>query len=347
MLEEWGETLINSLERKRYPIGGMFELNERCNLSCVHCFINHAVNDRAARDTELSTEQVKTILDQVAEAGCLFFTLTGGEPLVRPDFSEIYLYARRKGLLMTVFTNATMITPHIADVLASSPPQLVEITLYGATKETYESVTRVRGSYEHCMNGIRLLLDRGIKIGLKAVLLTLNRHELPQMQALADAWGANFRYDGTIWPRTNGDEGAYRYRLSIDEMIALDQENPGRLTEWKKRKDMFDGSKVRNEYVFSCGAGLRTFHITSTGDLCACIMVRKPSYNLLEMDFKKAWERIGEIREWTRQKHTICETCTVGALCAQCPGWSLIVHGDYETPVDYICRLGKARAGQI
>jgi radical SAM protein with 4Fe4S-binding SPASM domain len=347
ILDEWGKKLLQPLNGGRYPIGGMIELNERCNLSCVHCFINQSAGSRLAKSKELSTAQIKAILDEISDAGCLFLTLTGGEPLLRQDFSEIYQYAKKRGMLITLFTNGTMLTPEIADGLASSPPQMVEITMYGATRETYESVTRVKGSYDRFVNGLHLLLERNIKVGLKAVILSVNKHELEAMQAFSEDLGLNFRYDGTIWPRLNGDQNAYPYRLSVEEMISLDRENPERYEKWEERRDAYKGVKVRNEYVFSCGAGLRTFHIDSSGQLSACIMVRKPSFDLNVVPFSEAWESLGEIRHWKRQKHTICENCTVGGLCSQCPGWSLIVHGDYETPVDYICQLGLARARQM
>lgn len=346
-LDEWGQILMAPLKGQRYPIGGMIDLNERCNLACVHCYINQSVSDLAAQKEELTTEQIKHIFDQIADAGCLYLTITGGEPLVRKDFPELYLYARQKGFLVTLFTNATMITPHIVDVLSSAQPQMVEISLYGATQATYEAVTQVPGSFQRCMRGIQLLHNRGIKIGLKGILLTLNKHELPAMRALADQMGVNFRYDGTIWPRIDGDERTYQNRLSIDQMLELDREDTQRFEEWQKKYIEFQDVFIRDKNVLSCGAGLNTFHITSSGHLCACIMLRNVEQDLVKMDFNQAWEKIGELRTMERQQHTACETCTVGALCSQCPGWSQIVHGDFETPDNYLCQLGKARAGQI
>lgn len=347
MMEEWGQDLMAPLKGRRFPIGGMIDLNERCNLACVHCYINQPLANTTFRKNELNTGQIKQIIDQIADAGCLFLTMTGGEPLVRKDFSELYLHARQKGILVTLFTNATLVTPHVADLLSSTTPQLVEITLYGATQETYEAVTGVRGSFMRCMKGIRLLRDREIKVSLKAVILTLNRHELPAMRALAKQLGVDFRYDGTIWPRLNGEENPFRYRLSVDQMLALDQEDPKRLEQWQTRSKAFHDVTIRNEYVFSCGAGINTFHIDSRGCLCACIMLRSPAYDLAAMSFDEAWQRLGNLRTLTRTQHTACETCRVGALCGQCAGWSKVVHGDYETPVDFICQLGKSRAGQI
>ena len=346
-LDDWAETLVAPLQGRRYPLGGTFELTERCNLACVHCFINQPVASRAAAARELSTLQVGALLDQVADAGCLFLLLTGGEALIRPDFPEIYRHARRKGMIVTLFTNGTLLTPRIADLLADLRPHSVEITLYGATEVTYERVTQVPGSYDRCRRGIDLLLERGITLSLKAVLLTLNRHELPGMAALADQLDVKFRYDGTLWPRLDGSDQPFAYRLSLEEMIALDREDPERRQAWDEQARSFAGQLIRADYIYGCGAGFRSFHVDCSGRLSACIMTRRPAYNLLQGDFREGWEALEAVVHRKRQQETACRTCTVGALCTQCPGWSQAVHGDDETPVEFVCELGRLRAAEV
>lgn len=346
-LAEWGEELLAPLEGRRYPLGGTLELTERCNLACVHCYINQPAGSERARARELTTTQIMGIVDQMADAGCLFLVLTGGEPLLRPDFAEIYRYAKQRGLLVSLLTNATLVTPRIADLLADLSAYAIEVTLYGATAETYERVTQVPGSYRRCRRGIDLLLDRGLRLTLKSVLMTLNRQELPAMKALVDQLGVKFRYDGVLWPRLDGGQQPYEYRLSVEEIVALDLEDPERQRKWEETAAAFDGELVRNEYVYSCGAGVRSFHVDSSGWMSICTMARRPAYDLSEMTFSEAWERLGELRQRKRQLGTACETCSVGALCGQCPGWSQAVHGDDETPVEFVCELGKLRARQI
>lgn len=346
-LGEWGEELHKRLQGRRYPLGGTLEVTDRCNLGCVHCYINEPAASGEARARELSAAQIAGLLDQMAEAGTLFLVLTGGEPLLRPDFAEIYAHAKRRGLLLTLFTNGTLVTPRIADLLADSRPEAVDITLYGATPETYEAVTRVPGSYARCRRGIALLQERGIRVTLKSVLLSVNRHELPALRALAEQLGAQFRYDGLLWPRLDGGEQPYDYRLSLAELAALDGEDPERQEGWEKMAALCDGQLVRSEFVYSCGAGLRSFHVDSAGRMSICTMSRRPAYDLWETSFQEEWERLGELRQRKRQLDTPCRTCTAGALCTQCPGWSQAVHGDDETPVEFVCELGKLRAAQF
>ena len=149
---------------KRIPLVGSLEVTERCNLSCVHCYINLPAGDQGARKRELNAVEIYDILDQIVEEGCLWLLLTGGEPFVRPDFLEIYTYAKKKGLLITLFTNGTTITPRIADHLAEWRPFAIEITLYGHSQETYERVTGVQDSYERCRRGIELLQERELPL---------------------------------------------------------------------------------------------------------------------------------------------------------------------------------------
>lgn len=346
-LGEWGTALRAKMRGKRYPLGGMFELTDRCNLSCTHCYINQPAALQSARERELTTSQVTGILDQLADAGSLFLTFTGGELFLRPDFPEIYIHARQRGLLVKLFTNGTTLTPKIADLLAEYRPHMVEITLYGATQQTYEQVTQNPGSFARCMRGIDLLMERGLPLELKSVILTSNRHELDEMRAFADRLGVHYRYDGVLWPRLDGSCKPFGYQLPIEEIISLDLEDEERRNEWVRLANSHSDQKLRAEYIYSCGAGIYSYHIDSSGHISACTMSRKPSYNLLEMSFQEAWERLGEIRKLKRQMDTPCKTCTVGDLCPQCPGWSQAVHNDDETPVEFICNLAHTRKAMV
>jgi len=343
-LAEFGAVLQAQIKGRRYPLSGMFELTERCNLNCVHCYINQPASSQIARARELTTDQVKGILEQAANAGCLFLTLTGGEPLLRPDFIEIYLHARKLGILASIFTNGTMLTPQIADRLAEVRPPFIEITLYGATQETYEKVTRVPGSYQHCINGIELLKERGLPLFLKSALLTINHHELADMQAFADNLGVKFRYDGQMWPRLDGSKQPLEYQFSPEEMVAIDREDSERLKDVARLSQELSGKEMRGENLYICGGGLLSFYITAIGELKSCGMVRYPTYDLQKVPFKVAWERMGEIRLLKRQKESPCITCDLGALCQQCPAWSQAIHGDNETPVEFLCQLAHLRA---
>jgi radical SAM protein with 4Fe4S-binding SPASM domain len=342
-LDEFSERMLAPIGDARFPLSASIELTERCNLSCLHCYINQPALANAVRSTELSTSGWRRIIDQMAEEGTLFLLITGGEPLLREDFEELFIHTRNRGMLVSLFSNATMLTPRVADVLADWGLHSLEVSLYGATPETYEKVTRQTGSFERCLRGIELALTKGFKVSLKTVLLTVNQHELDAMRALTESYGLEFRYDSTLWPRVDGTTANTKYQLSNQAMIQLDLSDPDRREGWEETAQSFEGQLLRAGNVFTCGAGYRSCHIDSRGRMSPCIMVRKPQYNVLIDGFSRAWENLGKVRSYKRSMHTACETCPAAALCTMCPGWSLAIAGDYESIYPPVCEIGLLR----
>jgi radical SAM protein with 4Fe4S-binding SPASM domain len=281
----------------------------------------------------------------MAEEGCLWLLLTGGEPLIRPDFLELYTYAKKKGFLITLFTNGTTITPRIADHLAAWRPFAVEITLYGRTRETYERVTGVPGSYARCLRGIELLLARNLPLKLKTMVMTLNRRELDAMEAFARGLGLEFRYDPMLHARLDGGRQAARLRLSPEEVVALDLADERRMAEWRQFCEKYSGPPARPGDLYHCGAGLRTFHVDPYGRLSACIMARQPGYDLRQGTFHEAWhDFLPRVLALQRTVETACQRCELHAMCSQCPGWGQVEAGDQEARVEYLCQVAHLRA---
>jgi len=347
-LGDLAQDFLDQLDGRRHPLGVTFEVTERCNHSCVHCYINQPAGDERAKAQELTFPQIQSILDQLVEAETLWLLLTGGEVFVRPDFLDIYTYAKRKGFLVSLFTNGTMLTPAIADYLAEWRPYSIEITLYGYTQETYERVTGLPGSHGRCMRAIDLLLERGLPLNLKSVVLPLNQHEVDDMKSFAERLGVSYRYDAMIWPRLDEDRRNFSCRLSPQEIVDLDLADGERRDAWNEFFDKFGGLPVRAEYLYSCGAGVRSCHIDSFGRLSLCMLAREPSYDLLQGSFREAWEDFVEtLRAKKRVLDSPCASCEMRGLCKQCPGWSQLVHGDDETHVDFLCDVGHLRAAQL
>ncbi len=329
---------------KRIPINGAFELTFRCNLRCVHCYCNLPINDKHSIQKELTTEEIFDVLDQIAEAGCLWLLLTGGEPLVRKDFLEIYAYAKKKGFLINLFTNGTLLTPKVADYLAEWPPFEVEITLYGATKETYEKITGIPGSFQRCKRGIRLLLERKVPIGLKTMAMTLNHDQIHQIKEFAKDLGVKFRFDPVLNPRLDGSKAPCNFRLSPEEVVELDLADEKRIKEWQKFRKKFEGLP-QPDNLFNCGAGILSFHIDPYGKLSACEMCRFQNYDLGGGSFEEGWcEYLPESLAIKPKGYYPCGQCELIELCGQCPGWAWLENGDLESPVEYLCQIAHLRA---
>jgi len=336
--------LLEKVGRNRIPIAGSIELTFRCNLRCQHCYVSHGHNGMPGKQ-ELSLAEIKRIFDQIAEGGTLWLLITGGEPFMRRDFKEIYLYAKQKGFLITLFTNGTLITPRMADFFAEYRPYKIDITLYGYRKETYENVTGIPGSYEKCYRGIELLHERGIPLGLKTMLMTLTQDELWDMKQYAEELGVRFRYDAMINAGLERDLEPVSFRLAPEDIIQIELQDQPLVDEMREYFDLRKDIKVDPHQLYVCSAGLRSFHIDPYGKLSLCMMAREQEYDLLSGSFKRGWDDfLAQVRTQKTENERECNSCSLISICGQCPGWSYIEHGDEYTKVDYLCQMTHLRA---
>ncbi|MBW2059140.1 MAG: radical SAM protein [Deltaproteobacteria bacterium] len=344
-IEDFASSLVQKNGGRRTPLSGTLEPTFRCNNRCVHCYVNKDIDDNKERERELAYTEITRILDDLAEAGCLSLLLTGGEPLVREDFADIYLYAKKKGFLITVFTNGTLITPRVADLFKEFPPRSIEITVYGATERTYENVTRSPGSYSRCMKGIDLLLGRNLPLKLKTVITTLNSHEFADIKRFVEELGLEFRFDALINGRIDGSRDMAPLRIPPREVVQLDLSDPARGPEFVRLYQRTREMEVNPKRLFRCGAGMNSFHIDPYGHLMICNMVRTPWYDLGQGSFGEGWnEFLPRLRQKRFVGESKCQHCRLISFCDQCPGWSQLEHGDLETPVEYLCRVTHLRA---
>jgi radical SAM protein with 4Fe4S-binding SPASM domain len=346
---EFSAGLHERLARRRLPLNGTIEVTRRCPLACAHCYNNLALGDRAARAAELTLDEHRRILDEIAEAGCLWLLYTGGEIFARKDFLHIYRQAKRRGLLVTLFTNATLITDAIADALREHPPFSIEVTLYGRTEETYERLTGVSGSYARCLRGIERLTARGLPVKLKTVAVTLNRHEIEDMKTFAEnELGLEFKFDAMINPRIDCSNSPLAVRLSPAEVVELDLRDVRRVAEWRRFAARFNGpahsAETRDE-LYHCGGGINAFAIDPYGRLSICVLSQMDTYDLRQGSFRDGWEHfLLRVRRRTISRPTKCRTCHLTAMCGMCPANGELENGDPEAPVDFLCQVAHLRA---
>ncbi|MBU1877715.1 MAG: radical SAM protein, partial [Chloroflexi bacterium] len=191
---------------KRAPFSIELEITARCNNDCRHCYINLPAGDQAAKAQELTPEEIDRIAGEAVELGAMWCLITGGEPLLRPDFPDIYMLLKRQGLLVSVFTNATLIRDEHIQLFQRYPPRDIEVTVYGATRETYEAVTRWPGSFAAFQRGLDRLLDSGVRVRLKAMALRSNVHEMDAIARFCrERTKDYYRFDPVLHLRFDGD----------------------------------------------------------------------------------------------------------------------------------------------
>lgn len=345
--DEYLEQFIIMARGHRVPLAGSIAVTHRCNLKCVHCYLGPRSERQNSSTREMGTGKLCALISEIADAGCLYLLITGGEPLLRDDFPEIYRYAKETGLLITVFSNGTLLTEKILALFREFPPHEVEITLYGATAQTYEKISGIPSSYEKCLRGIKSLVDHGIKVNLKTILMTLNMHELFDMEKIAKQFGTRFRFDAAISPCFGGDKTPLAFRVPPEEAIRMEFSDNTRIQHWK---NFFESSKQHMlvDDLYGCGAGVTGFHIDPFGNLQPCMMILDVRYDLFQSSFHVGWnDMIHKMRNKKAGTEFICRGCEKINLCGYCPAFFRLENGAEDMHSEYVCTLGHLRYQRI
>jgi radical SAM protein with 4Fe4S-binding SPASM domain len=337
---------------QRAPMQVTIEVTRRCPLECQHCYNNLPMGDQDARGREMTTEEHFRMLDELVDMGCFWLLYTGGEIFARKDFLEIYTYAKKKGFLITLFTNGTLINEKIADYLVEWPPFAIEITLYGRTRETYEALTMIPGSYDRCLRGIKLLRERGLPLKLKTVATSINKHEVIAMRQFAEEeLGVEFKMDGQINPRIDCSQSPLAVRLTPEEVVALDMLAPKGVSEYRRlaKRDLENPPNLaQNDAVYFCGGGMNGFAINAYGEMGICVISQQETFDIRHSGLKLAWEHsLYELRTRKGTRETKCRHCRIQSLCGMCPANGEMENGDRESPVAFLCHVAHLRAAAI
>jgi radical SAM protein with 4Fe4S-binding SPASM domain len=331
----------------RVPVSGSFDLTYRCNLKCTHCYAGHLSSQTQSEAGELSTEAVLRLLSEAADAGCLSMLLSGGEPLLRTDFAEIYRGARRLGLIVTVFTNATLVTDAIVELFKEFPPRLVEVSVYGATDQTCAAVTGVAESHSRAWRGIRSLVDGGVRVGLKTMILRDNLHEVALLDQMARELGVSFRLDPLVTPRLDGDRSPLIQRVDPSTAVALELGTEKRMSDASLFVER-QSAIVPTTDLYQCGAGAIGFHLDPQGVLRPCLMSRTVVFDAAALGFSTAWGSLTTLVGGLKRDETSeCITCGWRTTCGYCPGLLALEDDPVQHSSSYICRLGEHRSALI
>lgn len=350
--------LWEKMKRKRALISFDLEVTARCNLNCRHCYINLPPGDREAKKKELSLEEIKEIADEAVSLGAIWCLITGGEPLLRKDFIDIYLYLKRKGLLVSVFTNATLIKEEHMNLFKKYPPRDIEVSVYGVTQETYEKVTRKPGSFAAFIRGLKLLIEGGIKVRLKAMALRSNAEELPEIaQFCRKKTKDYFRFDPFLHLRFDRNhirnQEIISERLSSEEIMALEQSDVERFQSLEKNCEKLivpEFSHRTCNHLFHCGAGNSSFTMSYDGLFRLCSSLWHPDcvYDLRKSNLTDVWHnfvpKVRNMRSSRKEFLEKCMVCPLINLCIWCPAHSYLETGEMDAPVDYFCKVAHARA---
>ena len=335
------------------PIAGNFELTARCNFNCPMCYVH--LTPEQLKDSgkkELTAQQWLDIARAAKDRGMVYALLTGGEPLVREDFFEIYDGMRAMGILISINTNGSMLKGKNLEHFLENPPVRVNISLYGGSNETYQNMCGIP-AYDQVKENIRALRQAGIDVNVNLSITPYNKDDIAQIYEDAKELNVSVKASSYMYPsvRVNGSQYGCGDRLSCAEAAKCAVEwDMLRLTEeeFAMRAESMAQLKINEQECsptesgagIQCRAGFSSFWMTWDGRMLPCGMMTTPVANPLEVGFDKAWEQIrlasAEIRTPAK-----CVSCDLKKICGACAAVYYTETGKFDQVSEYVCQRAK------
>ena len=346
------DRLVRKTVERHLPWNVHIDLTYRCNERCVHCYLDH--HDYG----EMTTREVKNVLDQLAEAGALFLTFSGGEIFLRPDLFELIAYGRGLNFDVSLKTNALLIDESRARKLRELGIRKIQISIYSADVAIHDAITKVPGSLDRSLRAVQFLLAEGLQVKLACPLMKQNLAGFREVQSLAEELGVPYMLDLTITPMMDGGDGVLALRSSAAELLQVLQDqnlNSRACTppETEPKPAFITGSSTSSGIESSayddipCSAGHNSCYISPYGDVSPCVQMPKPAGNLRKQRFDEIWygskemQRVRAVRE---SQLPLCSSCSIRGYCERCPGLAQMEGGDLLGAYERACELAEMNA---
>ena len=337
-------TLLQEMTAKalqlNIPLNVQLDLTYRCNEKCVHCYLDHEDHG------EMTTAEIKHLLDEMAEAGVFVLTLSGGEIFLRRDFFEILEYARHLMFCVKLKTNAVMIRDREAARLRDLAVESIQISIYSHRPEVHDAITLLPGSLKRSIDAIRFLKAQGLKVIIANVLMIHNMQDYSGVRTLAEELGVECTLDPTITPMMDGDRSILRLGANQTalERVFRDQEVVGDVDEFCA---IFPEAGEDDLNATPCSAGHSACYVSPYGDVFPCVQFPLPTGNVRRQRFVDIWqnsEQMNDVRSIRLKDLTTCSSCTHVSKCTRCPGLAYM-EGNMRGPSSLDCQKSFARTG--
>lgn len=340
--------MLSRASKSNTPINGSIELLPLCNMNCDMCYVRLSREEMESQGRLRTADEWIEIGRQMQKAGVLFLLLTGGEPLLFPEFKRLYLEFRKMGFIITINTNGTLIDEDWAKFFAENKPRRINITIYGSSEKEYEELCHYPGGFAKTIRGIQLLKEYGIDVKAAGSATKANKESIEKIIELGEGLDVPVRVDTYMLPATRERNKPYneQARLTPEEAArvrvkALQMEMGEELfADFVKQKLFIIDNMIPDEAIpapMNCYAGKCSFSINWQGELHPCVILTKPSTNVFEYGFETAWERnLNGVRKILLNPK--CTACRMSPLCRTCAASALYETGSYDGVPDYMCR---------
>lgn len=316
----------------------MIELLDHCNYKCDHCYVHNTYK------SIIKFNHLKKHIDELVQCGCVWVLLSGGEPLIHPNFKEIYLYIKNKGINVSIFTNGYYIDDEIMELFINEKPDLIEISIYGSTSESYDKYVGIQGAFDKVNLIIDKLIHHKINLKLKTILTTNLIHEFTAIKDYVETKKINFRYDGFIVSKINGDKSpCINHAVDPNIILKYDCERSGFIEGMKEKR--IAGKYANSNKLYTCDAGYNSVFINAQSYMSICSFARHICVNLLDDNMsitkgqKNLISQLDTKRELTPED--ICYKCSNKDICRYCPGQFLLQNGSEYKPIEWNCHYAK------
>jgi radical SAM protein with 4Fe4S-binding SPASM domain len=322
------------------PLSVQLDLTYRCNERCIHCYLDH--DDHG----EMTTAEIKDLLDQMVDAGVFYLTISGGEIMMRRDFFEILEHARARTFCINLKTNGVLIRKKEAARLRELGVERVQISIYSHRAEVHDAITKMPGSFRQSIEAVRFLRAQGLRVTMANVLMVQNSLDYQSVKALAAELDAKFMIDPTITPMMDGDRSILN--LNVDQAtlqgVFRDGALVGNVEEFCAPPGSVDEEALN---MLPCSAGHTACYVSPYGDVYPCVQFPLPCGNVRRAKFVDIWRdspQLKEVRSITLRDMPSCSQCTHGATCTRCPGLAYL-EGNMRGPSSQDCEKSYARTG--
>ncbi|MGB8543196.1 MAG: radical SAM protein [Candidatus Acidiferrales bacterium] len=343
--------LIRRTVQRHLPWSVHVDLTYRCNERCVHCYLDHEDHG------EMKSQEIKDVLEQLALAGTLFLTFSGGEIFLRADLFELLEFARSLHFDINLKTNALLIDVERARKLRELSIRKIQISIYSAEPEVHDAITKVRGSLERTLAAIRFLQAEGLNVKIACPLMKQNLTAYRNVQALAAELGVPYVLDMTITPKMDGDMSLLQLRSSTKELLPILQDaslNPRACSPNNMEVETISTGSATSSGIESqayedipCSAGHNSCYISPYGDVFPCVQMPVATGNLRKQTFEDIWfrsEEMNRVRAVRESQLPVCSKCSIRQYCERCPGLAQMEGGDLLGAYERACELAELNA---